>query len=72
MWIIAWILLALFAVFAVFFLITGALLSTIALVSARRDPRDVVSFQISVTTIVVCGLTLLIGVATYTAFYDEF
>ena len=72
MWIIAWILVALLAVFAVFFLVTGVLLSTIALVKARRDPRDVVSFRISVATIFVCTLTLLIGFATYGAFYDEF
>ena len=72
MWIIAWILVALLAVFAVLFLISGIVLSTIALVKARRDPRDVVSFRISLTTLVGSAVTLLIGLGTYAAFYDEF
>ena len=72
MWIIAWILVALLAVLAVLFLISGIVLSTIALVNARRDPRDVVSFRISLITLVVSAVTLLIGLSTYAAFYDEF
>ncbi len=72
MWIIAWILVALLAVFAVLFLISGIVLSTIALVKARRDPRDVVSFRISLATLVGSAVTLLIGLGTYAAFYDEF
>ena len=71
MWIILWILVALLAVLAVLFLIAGIVLSTIALVKARRDPRDVVSFRISLT-FVVSAVTLLIGLSTYAAFYDEF
>ena len=72
MWIIAWILVAILAVLAVLFLIAGIVLSTIALVSARRDPRAVVSFRISLITLVVSAVTLLIGLGTYAAFYDEF
>ena len=72
MWIIAWILVALLAVFAVLFLISGIVLSTIALVKARRDPRDVVSFRISLATLVGSAVTLLIGLGTFAAFYDEF
>mgnify|MGYP004104306627 FL=1 len=72
MWIIAWILVALLAVLAVLFLISGIVLSTIALVKARRDPRDVVSFRISLTALVGSAVTLLIGLGTYAAFYDEF
>jgi len=72
MWIIAWILVALLAVLAVLFLISGIVLSTIALVKARRDPRDVVSFRISLATLVGSAVTLLIGLGTYAAFYDEF
>ena len=72
MWIILWILVALLAVFAVLFLIAGIVLSTIALVQARRDPLDVVSFRISLITLVVSAVTLLIGLGTYAAFYDEF
>ena len=72
MWIILWILVALLAVFAVLFLIAGIVLSTIALVKARRDPRGVVSFRISLLTLVVSAVTLLIGLGTYAAFYDEF
>ena len=72
MWIIAWILVALLAILAVVFLIAGIILSTIALVKARRDPRDVVAFRISLITLVVSAVTLLIGLGTYAAFYDEF
>ncbi len=72
MWIIAWILVALLAVLAVLFLIAGIVLSAIALVKARRDPRDVGSFRISLITLVVSAITLLIGLGTYAAFYDEF
>mgnify|MGYP005725167709 FL=1 len=72
MWIIAWILVALLAVLAVLFLISGIVLSTIALVKARRDPRDVVSFRISLATLVGSAVTLLIGLGTFAAFYDEF
>ena len=72
MWIIAWIVVALLAVLAVLFLIAGIVLSTIALVNARRDPRDVVSFRISLITLVVSSVTLVIGLGTYAAFYDEF
>ena len=72
MWIILWILVAILAVFAVLFLIAGIVLSTIALVKARRGPRDVVSFRISLLTLVVSAVTLLIGLGTYAAFYDEF
>mgnify|MGYP003331537521 FL=1 len=72
MWIIAWILVALLAVLAVLFLISGIVLSTIALVKARRDLRDVVSFRISLITLVVSAVTLLIGLGTFAAFYDEF
>jgi len=72
MWIIAGVVVALLAVFAVLFLISGMVLSTIALVNARRDPRDVVSFRISLITLVVSAVTLLIGLGTFAAFYDEF
>ena len=72
MWIIAWILVAVLAILAVLFLISGIVLSTIALVNARRDPRDVVSDRTSVITLVVSTVTLLIGLGTYAAFYDEF
>ena len=72
MWIILWILVALLAVLAVLFLIAGIVLSTIARIKARRDPRDVVSFRISLITLVVSAVTLLIGLSTYAAFYDEF
>ena len=72
MWISLWILVALLAVLAVLFLSAGIILSTIALVKARRDPRVVVSFRISLITLVVSAVTLLIGLGTYAAFYDEF
>ena len=72
MWIILWILVAILAVLAVLFLIAGIVLSTIALVKVRRDPRDVVSFRMSLITLVVSAVTLLIGLGTYAAFYDEF
>ena len=72
MWIIAWILVALLAVLAVLFLISGIVLSTVALVQARRNPPDVLSFRISLITLVVSAVTLLIGLGTFAAFYDEF